>query len=453
LLSILLPAFTMSACAAPSDSASLDVAATASPITGGRLTTDGEWPAVVSLGGCTGTLVHARLVVFAAHCGTWIPSVRFGPSADAPERVVATSRCGEFPNARLGDGSDLAYCVLAEPVLDVEPVRILAGCEADAELVGEPAWVVGYGLDSQDGMYGQQRAGVSRVQSVGDEVFLEASAVDTCIGDSGGPLFVEREEPDGTRQRRLFAVTSAGTTSTCGTGMAHYVNIARKIDWLEQASQLDVTPCFTDATWMPTAGCRATRAPTPTEEGVAAGAADAPAADERPALETCGSAFSAPADDTPPLLEWASPGAPRTDFELPPDAKYIETEVALDATDAGWGVEQVALSLRGENGELLLERVDQVPPFGLPTLRLPAGHFVLRAEASDYAGNTTGSEIELNVTAKLNAKAMLTPGGGCSLSPGRPSGNGLRGRVFALAASLVIHAWRRRRALRLSARA
>jgi hypothetical protein len=42
LLSILLPAFTMSACAAPSDSASLDVAATASPITGGRLTTDGE---------------------------------------------------------------------------------------------------------------------------------------------------------------------------------------------------------------------------------------------------------------------------------------------------------------------------------------------------------------------------------------------------------------------------
>jgi len=443
----------MSACAAaPSDSASLDVGATASPIIGGKLTHEGEWPAVVSLGGCTGTLVHARLVVFAAHCGTSIASVRFGPSADAPERVVATSRCGEFPNARLGDGSDLAYCVLAEPVLDVEPERILAGCEADAELVGEPAWVVGYGLGDKNGMYGQQRVGVSRLQSVGDELFLEPGAVDTCKGDSGGPLFVEREEPDGTRQRRLLGVTSAGTKSECGTGIAHYVNIARKLDWLEQASQLDVTPCFAGATWMPTAACRATRAPT-TDDRADADAADPPAAEERPALETCGAAFSAPADDTPPLLEWTSPRAPRTDFEFPPDAEFIETEVALSATDEGWGVEQVTLSLRGESGELLLERVDQVPPFGLPTLRLPAGHFVLRAEARNYAGNATGSEIELNVKAKLNATATLTPHGGCSLSPGRPSGNGLRGLAFALAASLVTRAWRRRRAVGASARA
>jgi hypothetical protein len=448
LLIILLLAFTMSACAAaPSDSASLDVGAKASPIIGGRLTHEGEWPAVVSLGGCTGTLVHARLVVFAAHCGTSIPSVRFGPSADTPDRVVATSRCAEFPNARLGDGTDLAYCMLAEPVLDVEPERILAGCEADAELVGEPAWVVGYGLDIQSGVYGQQRVGVSRVESVGDEVFLEPGAVDTCKGDSGGPLFVEREEPDGTRQRRLLGVTSAGTKSECGTGIAHYVNLARKVDWLEQASQLDVTPCFTGETWMPTAGCRATLAPAPTEEGVDAGPPDPPAAEERPALETCGAAFSEPADDTPPFLEWTSPRAPRTDFELPPEAKYIETEVALDATDAGWGVEQVTLSLHGENDELLLERVDQVPPFGLQTLRLPPGHFVLRAEARDYAGNTAASEIQLNVSAKLNASDTLTPAGGCSLRPMRPPDNGLRGLVFALAASLATAAWRRRRAL------
>jgi len=438
----------MSACAAaPSESTSLDVGTSASPVIGGRLTQEGEWPAVVSLGGCTGTLVHEHLVVFAAHCGTSIPSVRFGPSADEPDRVVATTRCGEFPNARLGDGSDLAYCVLAEPVLDVEPERILAGCEADAELVGEPAWVVGYGLDSRNGMYGRQRVGVSRVQSVGDELFLEPSAVDTCKGDSGGPLFIEREEPDGTRQRRLLGVTSAGTMSECGTGIAHYVNIARKVDWLEQASQLDVTPCFTGATWTPTADCRATRAPSPTGEGGDADPPETPAAAERPALETCGAAFSAPTDDTPPLVEWTSPHAPRTDFELPADAKYIETEVTLDATDAGWGVEQVALSLHGESGELLLERVDQVPPFGLQTLRLPAGHFVLRAEARDYAGNTSRSKIELSVTAKLNTTAMLTPSGGCSWCPTRPPDNGRRGLIFALAMGVATYAWRKRRAL------
>src|SRR5687768_11449769 len=47
-------------------------------ITGGAETQACEWPALAALGGCSGTLVHPSLVVYAAHCGLAMAEVRFG---------------------------------------------------------------------------------------------------------------------------------------------------------------------------------------------------------------------------------------------------------------------------------------------------------------------------------------------------------------------------------------
>jgi hypothetical protein len=411
------------------------VSRVAAPIIGGSLAAEEDYPAVVALGGCSGTLVHPQLVVYAAHCGTAISNVRFGIRSDTPEREVNTDRCRNFPGATLGDGTDLAYCVLAEPVLDIEPERILAGCELDALSAGQRAIIVGYGKDSEDGGYGEKRFADSRIESVGDEIFLEPGSTDSCRGDSGGPVFIEQREPDGRVQRRLVGVISAGTESECGTGVGHNVNVPFKLDWLENSSQLDLTPCFDQGGWSPTAACRATIPLRGTPDGgdgsggAGDGSAGAPARDEaaggetaisetpideseHPWLLTCGAPFDPPDDTEPPFLAWSSPAEPSVQLPLPLDATFVEFELAIDAADAGWGVEQVQISLLDSSGERLFQRADQIAPYGLPTLRVPRGRFTLTAEARDFAGNVSNASIALQVGDEVAGEPESTAGGG-----------------------------------------
>ena len=392
------------------------------PIIGGSLALEGDFAAVVALGGCTGTLVHPQLVVYAAHCGTAISSVRFGIDSDAPEREVNTDRCRAFPGATLGDGTDLAYCVLEAPVLDIEPERILAGCELDDFAASQPALIVGYGKENDDSAYGVKRFAESSIQSIGDELFLEPGAADTCRGDSGGPVFVERVDSDGNVQRRLVGVTSAGTERECGRGIAHYVNVVSKLDWLESASQLDLSPCFDQGNWAPTGACRAT------------GTAESDVL-SRPPLASCGDPFE-PTDDTePPALAWTSPAEPSVRLPLASGAAYAEFELALDASDAGEGVEHVELSLIANDGRVLFQRGDEIAPYGLPTFRVPPGRFTLLAEARDFAGNTTSEIVWLQVGDEIAGEPEWTiTGGGCAaLSRAAP-----RAKALPLSLAMLI---------------
>jgi hypothetical protein len=99
--------------------------------------------------GCSATLVHPEVVIYAAHCGEGIGSVSFGEALERPERVVATRRCVAHPDAALGNGFDVALCVLAEPVGDVPAIPIAAGCELDAVRMGGAATLVGFGPDQE----------------------------------------------------------------------------------------------------------------------------------------------------------------------------------------------------------------------------------------------------------------------------------------------------------------
>lgn len=424
-------------------------------VTGGGPTGEGDFPAVVAMGGCTATLVHPLLVVYAAHCGTATADVRFGAHANLPERTVATERCRSFPNAHLGDGTDLAYCVLAEPVLDIEPERILAGCELDELEVGEPATVVGFGVDREFGIFGEKRAAQLPISDIGDELFLAPGSADTCLGDSGGPVFVERRESSGGRQRRLVGVTSAGTDDICGRGIGHYVNLTRKLDWLEEDSQLDVTPCFNHGQWLPTPECIATQAALPavtrsvvaTDAGVSARDAgtrdasadlytdvgttgDAGVAAASGYLATCGSAFDPKPDDEAPTLKWTSPKQSQTKQAASKELGYAEFSLEVAAQDAGWGVKQVVLELLGDEEEVLFQRVDEVPPYEIDVFHVPPGEFTLRAEATDYAGNRRRSDLTLRISPPGAPEGAGAPTKGCSFSSRGSTGGWL---AFALA--------------------
>lgn len=391
--------------AAPGAATTTDGAAES--IIGGTLAENGEFPAVVSLGGCSGTLVHPSLVVYAEHCGTAISQVRFGAQVDAPERVVATDRCRGFPGAKLGNGTDLAYCVLEEPVLDIEPERIASGCELSDVEAGAPVTLVGYGIEGDGGAYGVKRSARSRIDSVGEELILERGMGDTCRGDSGGPVFIERQERDGSVQRRLVGVTSAGTEAECGSGVGHYVHLGNKLAWLEDSAQLDLSPCFAQGDWSPTAACVVT--------GREPGAEDE--SSSQPAyLRSCGEPFDLPVDETPPSVAWTQPGPDGFRQRLSPEATYAELELAVDATDSEWGVARVSFVLRDADERTLFRRDDEIAPYALPLFRVPPGRFVLSAEAVDFAGNRSDASVALLVNEK-EATAFYLRGGGCASSP------------------------------------
>lgn len=407
-------------------------------VVGGTTTESCEWPAVVALGGCTGTLVHPRLVLYAEHCGTAIEAVRFGTRSDAPERVVPTSVCRGYPGARLGDGTDLAFCVLAEAVEDVEPARIVAGCEEREVQVGAEVTVVGYGLEQPNGAYGVQRVGVSSIAAIGDEILLEDGSVDTCRGDSGGPVFLAVTEADGSASWRLVGITSAGSESVCGSGLGHYVHVSRHLDWLEEASGLDLTPCFDAGAWAPTPACRSITGMRP-EQGADEGASGCePVAAAEP-LATCGDAWSAPPDREPPRVERLTPSGAAIHHVLPSDEPYLEMEVVLEASDEGWGVEQVAFSLLDREDAVLFSRVDQIRPYALPVLRLPPGDYRLISEVRDYAGHVSTDVLSIEVTTEQSSSS-----GACSVLHG-PRGPAGLGYGWAVALGGVWLAARRRR--------
>ena len=397
------------------------------------------WPAVVSLGGCSGTLVHSRLVVYAAHCGTAMNEVRFGVDAAHPEKVVPTAFCGAYPNATLGDGTDLAYCVLAEDVRDREPARILAGCEVAQLAVGREVQLVGFGVAEQGGNYGLARSASATLSAVADELVISGNGVDTCKGDSGGPVFLPVADDSGGTQRRVVGVTSAGSSAICGEGVAHYVNLARKVDWLEQASGVDVTPCFAGGAWAPTPECTATRsAPT----GAADAGPDCEEQGEPRWLATCGAAAQPEANAQPPSLSITVPPAPLVEATLSPSQAFFETPVAARAEAAGAGVKRVTFTLLSAAGSALMQRVDEVPPFGLPSLRLPVGSYVLQARADDFSDQSASATVEFRIANDTGAAAP--PERGCAVAR-NALGRGSSGVMLSALSALVLFGRRARR--------
>ncbi len=115
--------------------------------------------------------------------------------------------------------------------------------------MGASVVAVGFG-EADDALgWGPKRAVTMNVNSIaGGEAFIGGGGKDTCYGDSGGPVFIQLSD----QSWRVFGITSYG--EYCGGG-GYYSMMHTALDWLEQASGVDLTPCYDQGQWSPGPDC------------------------------------------------------------------------------------------------------------------------------------------------------------------------------------------------------
>lgn len=215
----------------------------------------------ILLGGaqCMANLIHPELVVYAGHCGTNHHTVHFGESS-VEGRDVPIEACIGHPDTFFGV-ADIAVCQLSEPVLDVPIVPIPRGCEAGLAHLGAPAVIVDFGptAPGMPGVSGKNYAVVEEYTVTFEDVVVNPATAGTETCDYGGaPLYMQAsEELGGDGSWRLVAVSSTDNGEPCGQNTSvTYERLHQWVDWIEETSGIDVTPCHADdGTWEPTEEC------------------------------------------------------------------------------------------------------------------------------------------------------------------------------------------------------
>ena len=227
------------------------VAATpSSAVIGGSDAAPGEFPSVAEIQfgapgvvwfGCTGTLIDPTHVLSAGHCASITKNALVSSPASWPPQSIAvwigSNKAGEGEEAAvssvtippdylgLTDRNDLSILELAEPAT-LEPTQVAAGSERSIWDPGTLATIAGWGVTEEDAEEGPDTLQTAQVPITTDEYCESAysdedgwdfdsetmvcagypeGGIDTCYGDSGGPLFA-----DASGVRRVVGVTSWG---------------------------------------------------------------------------------------------------------------------------------------------------------------------------------------------------------------------------------------------------
>lgn len=337
------------------------------------------WPAAVAVTGsgalCTGSLVHPKVVMYAAHCGGGNKKILFGQSAVTPSQTIGTQLCMTNPGyGGVNDQEhDWAFCVLDRAVTEIPTTPVVYGCETGMIQPNAMVAITGYGLTMEGGDAGVKNWGMTPIH----DVHMMSADVGgqgdpgVCPGDSGGPALIRY--PDGSWH--VFGIAST-LTGQCGGEGTHSL-AWNAVPWIEEESGIDITPCHdVDGTWNPTFHCTGFHS---AEPGVGFGVFGewCPGTPRSGSGAACGAAFDAEPDNDPPVVTITAPAS-----ESFPDQTSLMTKIEIDAQDGdGWGVVQVRVKINGDEQSLTAEE----PPYAF-NVKLPKGTFEIVGVAEDAAG-------------------------------------------------------------------
>jgi secreted trypsin-like serine protease len=221
-------------------------------VVGGEPVKPGEWRdavAVLSDGAaCTGTLITPDVVLTAGHCiesdpvAVVVGTVDYGVPGGEPIRVKWSLAYPEWREAY-----DVGIVVLEHPAR-VKPRAIAAACSIREGLVaGALVHIVGFGLTARSGTGDNtvlhegeipvidptcgDDAACQPAIAPGGEFIAGGHGVDSCFGDSGGPVYL-----DTPRGPALVGVVSRASTMTdppCGNGGV-YVRADKVVSWVQR---------------------------------------------------------------------------------------------------------------------------------------------------------------------------------------------------------------------------
>ena len=223
-------------------------------VVGGAPAAEGAWDDAVALYSpadqfaCSGVLVAPDVVLTAGHCGANLGGAVVGTTnLRRGGQRIPIERSIVHPDYYTT--LDAAILILEHPVEDIAPRPLALDCIAqDYVTAGAPVVIVGFGATDAwandwtnvlqegfttitDPVCADLSAGCYERVSPGGELLAGGDGVDSCAGDSGGPLYLPTPD-DGTYLVGITSRAKVPAETPCGAG-GIYVRVDALADWIE----------------------------------------------------------------------------------------------------------------------------------------------------------------------------------------------------------------------------